>query len=175
MDKKLIIFIDSGDTIINESTEVRDVNGIVIHAETIEGAADTLKALKNKGYTIALVADGEYQSFMNVYSENGLLYCFKTLTISEIVGEQKPSVLMFEDAMRKNHLTNKDKKRIVMLGNNIKKDVAGANLFGITSILFDWSPRYDMKPKKPEQVPDYIIHKPEELPVLIDKLNDSVK
>jgi FMN phosphatase YigB (HAD superfamily) len=171
MDKKLIIFIDSGDTIINEATEIRDKNGIVVHAETIDGASETMKALKGAGYKIALVADGEYQSFINIYNENGLIDCFDTLTISEIVGQQKPSGLMFEDAMIKNGLTEADKKRIVMVGNNVKKDVAGANLFGITSILLDWSPRYDMVPKNREQLPDYVVHKPDELLPLIEKLN----
>ncbi|WP_252891540.1 HAD family hydrolase [Thermoclostridium stercorarium] len=133
--KKLVIFIDSGDTIIDESTEIRDENGIVIHAEPIEGAAETLKALYEAGYTIALVADGEYQSFENVYTQNGLKHCFKTWTVSEIVGKQKPAAVMFEDAMKKNSLTEEDKKRIVMIGNNLKKDIVGANRFGITSIL----------------------------------------
>lgn len=174
MEKKLIIFIDSGDTIINEATEVRNNEGIVVHAEAIEGASDMLRSLKEAGYRIALVADGEYQSFMNIYQENGLLYCFDTLTISELVGEQKPSGLMFEDAMEKNGLVQVDKRRIVMVGNNIKKDITGANRFGITSILLDWSPRYDMLPKTQEQIPDYIIHKPEELIPLIEAINNSL-
>ncbi|NLK74021.1 MAG: HAD family hydrolase [Clostridiales bacterium] len=175
MEKKLIIFIDSGDTIIDEGTEIRDENGIVIHAELIEGAGETLKALYDAGYTIALVADGEVQSFTNVYEQNGLGYCFKTRTISEAVGMQKPARIMFEDAMEKNNLKDEDKKRIVMVGNNVKKDIAGANQFGITSILLDWSPRYDMNPASPEQIPDYIIHKPAELLPLIEKLNNDLQ
>ena len=174
-DKQLVIFIDSGDTIIDESTEIRNEEGIVIHADTIPGAAETLRTLYESGYTIALVADGELQSFRNVYEENGLGNFFKTWTVSEVVGMQKPSPAMFEDAIRKNRLCDKDKKRIVMVGNNIKKDITGANRFGITSILLDWSPRYDMKPSCPDQKPDYIIHNPEELLPLIEKLNDELK
>lgn len=175
MEKKLIIFIDSGDTIIDESTEIRDEHGIVIHAKTIEGADNMLLTLYKEGYLIAMVADGEEQSFTNVYKDNGLGHCFKTRTISEIVGEQKPSKKMFDDAMRKNNLTKEDKKRIVMVGNNVKKDILGANQYGITSILIDWSPRYNMNPETKEQVPDYIIHKPEELLPLIEKLNASLE
>ncbi len=175
MNKKLIIFIDSGDTIIDESSEIRDEHGIVVHANTIEGAENMLVTLYKEGYLIAMVADGEEQSFTNVYNENGLGYCFKTRTISEIVGEQKPSRKMFIDAMEKNNLSEADKKRIVMVGNNVKKDILGANQFGITSILLDWSPRYNMNPESSEQVPDYIIHKPEELLPLIEKLNASLE
>lgn len=174
MDKELIIFIDSGDTIIDEGTEIRDQNGIVTHANTIEGATEMLEGLYRAGYLIALVADGEEQSFINVYKENGLGYCFKTRTISEIVGQQKPASIMFEDAMKQNNLRMEDKRRIVMIGNNVKKDIAGANNFGITSILLDWSPRYPMIPQTPEQVPDYIIHKPLELLPLIEKLNKNL-
>lgn len=174
MSKNLIIFMDSGDTIIDESTEIRDEHGIVVHAKTIDGAAQTLETLYNEGYILAMVADGEEQSFTNVYKENGLGHCFKTRTISEIVGEQKPSSKMFEDAMDKNSLTDIDKKRIVMVGNNVKKDILGANRFGITSILLDWSKRYNMEPENDEQVPDYIIHKPEELLPLIRQLNNSL-
>lgn len=174
MQKELIIWIDSGDTIINEETEIRDEHGIVIHAEVIEGADKALKALYEAGYTIALVADGDVQSFHNVYEENQLGYCFHTRTISEIVGQQKPSPRMFEDAMLKNNLAQEDKQRIVMVGNNVKRDIAGANRFGITSILMDWSPRYDMTPREPDQVPDYIIHSPSELPPLINKLNHKI-
>jgi putative hydrolase of the HAD superfamily len=175
MSKDLIVFMDSGDTIIDEGSEIRDENGIVTHAQTIEGAADTLKALYEAGYTIAMVADGEEQSFTNVYEENGLGYCFHTRSISEQVGEQKPSRLMFEDAMKKNNLTQQDKKRIVMVGNNIRKDIVGANRFGITSILIDWSPRYNMVALEQDEVADYIIHKPQELLPLLEKLNASLK
>jgi putative hydrolase of the HAD superfamily len=175
MTKDLIVFMDSGDTIIDEGSEIRDEKGIVTHAQTIEGAAHTLKALYEAGYTIAMVADGEEQSFTNVYEENGLGYCFHTRTISECVGEQKPSRLMFEDAMNKNKLTEQDKKRIVMVGNNVRKDIAGAKRFGITSILIDWSPRYSMVALEKDEMADYIIHKPQELLPLVEKLNAALK
>jgi FMN phosphatase YigB (HAD superfamily) len=174
MQKKLIIFTDSGDTIVDEGTEIRDERGIVIHAGMLPGAEETMEALYNEGYTIALVADGEEQSFINVYEENGLGYIFSSRTISEIVGIEKPATAMFVDAMKKNWLIEKDKKRIVMIGNNIKKDIAGANQFGITSILLDWSPRYNMTPESPNQIPDYIVHNPKELMPLIDKLNKNI-
>lgn len=175
MNKRLIIFIDSGDTIINEETEIKDEQGIVTSAETIEGARETLVALYESGYTIAMVADGEEQSFTNVYNMHQLGYCFHTRSISEIVGQQKPAAVMFEDAMRKNNLNDEDKYRIVMVGNNVKKDIAGANHFGITTILLDWSKRYDMQPRTLEEVPDYIIHKPIELLALVEQLNRSVE
>lgn len=59
MEKNLIIFTDSGDTIIDESTQVFDERGIVTEAEFIPGAGELLEQLKKEGYRIALVADGE--------------------------------------------------------------------------------------------------------------------
>ena len=66
MSKNLIIFTDSGDTIIDESTQVYDDKGIVTRAEFIPGAGEVLAWLKKEGYRIALVADGEWESFQNV-------------------------------------------------------------------------------------------------------------
>lgn len=172
MDRKnIIIFTDSGDTIIDEGTEVRKVQyGVVYHAECIPGARETMLALKEAGYTIALVADGLTESFHNVMKENGLAQIFDSWTISEEVGQEKPSAAMFEDAMRKLGLTEKDKGRILMVGNNIKRDIAGARRFGIRSVLLAWSPRYNMVAELPEEEPDYRISEPKELLELVNRL-----
>ncbi|MGO4372148.1 HAD family hydrolase [Paenibacillus sp. MCAF20] len=89
--KKLIVFLDSGDTIVDESTEVRDAEGIVQHAELIPGAAEMVRTLHEKGYTLALVADGEAQSFKNMFIQHGLYDCFTTMIISENIKDRKPS------------------------------------------------------------------------------------
>lgn len=171
MNKKIILFTDSGDTIINEGTEVRKVQyGVVYHAKCIPGAKETMLALKEAGHTIALVADGLTESFHNVMEENGLAHVFDCWTISEEVGVEKPAKEMFEDAMKKLGLTEEDKKRIYMIGNNVKRDIVGANRFGIGSILLTWSPRYNMTSETPEEEPDYRISKPEELLELINRL-----
>ena len=116
--KKLIIFTDSGDTIIDEATQVRDERGIVLKADFIPGAGEVLKQLHDEGFTVALVADGEWESFQNVYRENGLGYCFDAWIVSEVVGKQKPEPIMFETAMKALKLTDEDRSRIVMIGNN---------------------------------------------------------
>jgi putative hydrolase of the HAD superfamily len=74
--------------------------------------------------------------------------------VSEIVGEKKPSPKMFAEAMRQLHLSEEDKKHIVMFGNNLRCDIAGANRFGITSVLLDWSPRYHYTPRENDEKPD---------------------
>lgn len=170
MKKNLIIFTDSGDTIIDESTQVYDDQETVLRADFIPGAGEVLKQLKDEGYRIALVADGTWESFQNIYRENGLGYCFEEWIVSEIVGEQKPARSMFDTAMEKMGLTDADKPFIVMIGNNLKKDVAGANRYGITSVWLDWSPRYFHTVEEPDWQPDYTVRTPEELKALIEEL-----
>lgn len=173
--KRLIIFIDSGDTIIDEATQVRDDNGIVLSAACIPGADNVLRQLRAEGFAIALVADGETQSFRNVFRLNGLDACFDAWIISEEVGVQKPAPAMFERAMTALRLTDEDRHRIVMIGNNLKKDIAGANRQGLISVWLDWSPRYFHTVEQPDWRPDYTVHTPEELLPLLHHLNDSLK
>ena len=173
--KKLIIFTDSGDTIIDEATQIRDDRGIVLRADFIPGAGEVLKQLHDEGFTIALVADGEWDSFQNVYRENGLGYCFDAWIVSEVVGKQKPEPIMFETAMEALKLTDADRSRIVMIGNNLKKDIAGANRQGMISVWLSWSPRYFQTVEEPGWQPDYTVKTPAELIPLLHRLNEELE
>ena len=175
MNKKLIIFTDSGDTIIDEATQVYDGRHIVQEAKFIPEADKVLRQLHEEGYTIALVADGEWDSFQNVYRRTGLDDCFDAWVVSEVVGQQKPAAIMFETAYEKLGLTEADKRRIVMIGNNLKKDVAGANRQGLISVWLDWSPRYFHTVEEPDWQPDYTVHTPLELLELIHRLEDELE
>ena len=175
MNKKLIIFTDSGDTIIDEATQVYDGRHIVQEAKFIPEADKVLRRLHEEGYTIALVADGEWDSFQNVYRRTGLDDCFDAWVVSEVVGQQKPAAIMFETAYEKLGLTEADKRRIVMIGNNLKKDVAGANRQGLISVWLDWSPRYFHTVEEPDWQPDYTVHTPEELLTLIHRLEAELE
>jgi putative hydrolase of the HAD superfamily len=175
MKKDLIVFIDSGDTIVDESTEIKDEYGTVLQAGMIEGAGETLAKLYESGYTIALVADGTRTSFDNIYKQNGLDYCFSAKAISGDLGKEKPSDIMFLHAMKELGLGESDKKRIVMIGNNLKRDIVGANNMGITSILISYSPRYVMQPENIQETPDYVVATPSELIGLLDQLDLQIK
>lgn len=110
-DKKLIIFLDSGDTIIDEGTEIRDDNGIVINANVIPGADIMIRTLYEKGYTLALVADGLAQSFRNMFTQHNIINYFSALIYSEDVGICKPSEKMFNAAMEALGLSSNDYNR----------------------------------------------------------------
>lgn len=173
-DKKLIIFLDSGDTIIDEGTEIRDENDIVIKADVIPGADLMVKTLAERGYTLALVADGNAQSFKNMFLQHGIYDYFSALIYSENIRVCKPSPRMFKAAVGALDLSEKDYKRIVMVGNNLSRDIKGANELGLTSVFLNWTPRYPKTPRDESEVPDYIISNPLELIDLVEKLNSEL-
>ena len=175
MGKKLIIFTDIGDTIIDESTEERNALHVVQRARCIPGARETTLRLHEAGYPIVMVADGRTRSFHNLMDLHGLSPVFSAWVISEEVGEDKPSPKMFETAMQAMHLTEADKPRIIMVGNNVKRDIRGANRFGIRSVLMDWSKRRPFDAELPEDKPDYVIHEPSELFALCERLNAELE
>ena len=174
MKQKIILFTDIGDTIIDEGSEVRAVPfGVVLRADCVPGAKETMLELYRRGCTIAMVADGLVESFQNTMRQNGLSHIFSAKAISEAVGREKPDPAMFREAMEALGLTDADKGRILMVGNNLERDIAGANRFGIRSVLLDWSPRYRHVPENEMEIPDYRIHTPEELLELVERLNDK--
>ncbi|MGG6311969.1 HAD family hydrolase [Paenibacillus macerans] len=170
-EKKLILFLDSGDTLIDESTEVRDEDGIVVEAGLIPGADAMIKTLHELGYTLALVADGEAQSFKNVYRQHGLYDYFAAMIYSENIKAEKPSPRMFKAALGALNLSEADLSRIAMVGNNLSRDIKGANALGITSVFIKWTPRYPHTPAGPDEEPDYTISEPLELVELAERLN----
>lgn len=169
--KELISFIDSGDTIIDEGTEIRDENDIVIQADLIPGVDMMLKTLYERGYTLALVADGLSQSFVNMFKQNDIYDYFTTLIYSEPIRVAKPSPRMFKAAVGALDLSEADYGRIVMVGNNLSRDIKGANDLGLTSIFLSWSPRYTNEPADESEIPDFTISEPMELIDLVEKLN----
>ena len=127
-------------------------------------------ALYEQGYTIAMVADGLIESFRNTMEQNGLEHIFSAKVISEELGTHKPDERMFRTALDRLGLTDADKPRVVMFGNNVERDMAGARRFGIRSIQLVWSPRHPSVARCEDERADYQIHAPEELLPLMDKL-----
>ena len=170
MEKQLVIFMDSGDTIMNQATEIRNRQGIVVSAGCLPGAEETVRELARRGYPLCLVADGEAQSFCNVLIQHDLYNCFCSLIISENIKAEKPSPRMFKAAMGAMDLDVHDKHRIIMVGNNLARDIYGANRMGIRSVHINWSPRYPKTPANTLEKPTYTISELPELLELADRL-----
>jgi FMN phosphatase YigB (HAD superfamily) len=173
--KKLIIFLDCGDTIIDEGTEIRDDEGTVIQGNVIPGADIMIKTLAERGYRMAIVADGTAQSFKNLLTLNGLYDYFETLIYSEQIKAVKPSNRMFKAAIGAMDLSEQDCERIIMVGNNLSRDVKGANQLGITSVHLNWTSRYPKTSLESHEQPDYTISEPLELLELVERLNEQLK
>lgn len=175
-EKQIVIFIDSGDTIVDESTEVLEGDTeLVLEAELIPGAKETIITLKEKGYKIIMVADGLRQSFINVHNQHGLYNHYDGHIYSEDMGVHKPHSKMFEAALEAAGLTKEDCHRVVMVGNNLERDIKGANEMNIISVHIDWSPRYPKQPANKSEEPNHVISEPLELVELVEKLNREMQ
>lgn len=170
--KHIIIFTDCGDTLVDEATQdfIDRERCLVRSANLIDGVREELDALQAHGYRMAMVADGLVESFQNIISQHELAKYFETCIISEALDSQKPAPEMFRAAMDQMGLTDQDRSRIVMIGNNLERDIAGANRFGICSVLLSYSPRYPMQPRNADEIPDYTVSMPCEIFPLIEQL-----
>ncbi|MHA6731108.1 HAD family hydrolase [Devosia sp. A369] len=161
------VFLDSGDTLVNEASEKFDAEGYVIEAGLIPGALEMVRALADDGYRLALVADGRVRSFATILGGHGISPHFHAQVISEAEGCEKPDQRMFEKAMSSLGLASADAQSIVMVGNHLERDIGGANRLGIISIWQSWSKKRSHIPAEAGEVPRYTIRSPGELPALL--------
>jgi len=168
--KILAVLLDSGDTLVDEATEIREQTEIVLRADLIPGAAQLLRELKRRAYPLALVADGPAQTFRNILGQHALYDLFDTHAISEEVGVNKPHPAIYRAALDALGIAPAQYAQVLMVGNNLERDVQGANALGLLSVWIDWAPRRPKVPADPSQQPRYTIKTPLELLTLLDAL-----
>lgn len=161
------VLLDSGDTMVDEGTEVFDGEGYVIEAELIPGAREMIEALAHEGYRMALVADGRVRSFETILGRHGIRPHLCAEIISEAIGCDKPDPRMFSAALDALGLSAEDAGQVVMIGNHLTRDIKGANRLGLISIWQSWSSRRSRVPADPEEVPDYTVRTPGEVPEVL--------
>jgi HAD superfamily hydrolase (TIGR01509 family) len=171
--KILAVLLDSGDTLVDEGTQVRGDSEIVLSADLIPGAAEMVQALKQRGYPLALVADGHIATFRNILNQHGLFDLFDVRAISEEVGVEKPDPAMFRAALKALNIQPVDFGKVIMVGNHLARDIRGANALGLISVWLDWAPRRPKIPADEAEQPRHTIHFPLELISLIEKLELS--
>jgi putative hydrolase of the HAD superfamily len=157
------VLLDCGDTLVDEGSEVKTPEGVSLQAQLIPTAAELVAALKGRGYPLALVADGPCATFPNNLGPYGLFDLFDATAISEEVGAVKPDAAMFEAALARLAIPQEERGRVVMVGNNLERDIAGANALGLITVWLDWAPRRSKVPANALEVPDYTIKLPIEL------------
>ena len=89
----------------------------------IEGARKAMKELYEH-YHIAIITNGVKTTQISRISSTDLNNYFEELFISEEIGFEKPSVNYFEYVL--DHIEEKDKPRILVIGDSISSDIKGA-------------------------------------------------
>jgi putative hydrolase of the HAD superfamily len=156
----LAVLLDCGDTLVDEGTEQKTEDGVSLAAALIPGADELMRTLKARGYRLGLVADGPSATFVNNLAPYGLYDLFDVYAISAEVGAEKPDPAIFECALEQLGIARPDYGRVVMVGNYLARDVAGANRLGLISVWLDWAPRRPKTPATPLETPDYTIRQP---------------
>ncbi|MGH2457887.1 MAG: HAD family hydrolase [Chloroflexota bacterium] len=140
------VLFDLGDTLMIEETEEKDATATTQRAELFPGAAELIWRLRAAGYLVGLVADTRAGTYRNVLRQHGLEGAFDAFAISEELGCEKPDRRMFQHALDRLGLTVAESSRVAMVGNNLSRDVRGANLSGLLSIWLRHNVRYPISP-----------------------------
>ena len=168
--QKPVLFFDCGDTLIDEGTEVKDEHGISLDAELIPGGDVLIRTLAERGYTMALVADGYTDTFKNLLGKYGLYDYFSAYAISQEVGVCKPDPRMFLKVLDDLQISEEGRDNVWMIGNNLARDIKGANRLGLVSVWLDWAPRRSKIPADQWEIPNHTVKTPLEIIDLLDLL-----
>lgn len=127
------------------------------HIEVYDNVKTSLKQLRDHGVKIAIVSDGALGLRIKKATAAGLVPYVDQIFASEEVIFEKPFGALFTLALSKLEVEAKD---TIMLGNNYKNDIRGAQLVGIRAGMFD--PPEDGNPMGQDQqirvVPDFVIN-----------------
>lgn len=162
------LLFDLGDTIMQEETEVKNEDGITLSAELFDGMAGVLRYWHSRKVPIALVADAYVDTCRNVLTRHGLYDLFGSFAISEEVGVSKPDSRMFLKALDELGITEKERAHVLMIGNNLSRDIRGANALGLRSVWIHHNERYPIEPADEFEQPAYSVRNSGELQILLE-------
>jgi FMN phosphatase YigB (HAD superfamily) len=169
------VCFDFGDTLADETTEVKNAEGVTLRADLCPGVVEVLRELDARGYLLALVADGLVESYRNVLRQHRIEGSFGAISASELAGAEKPSAPVFRAALELLGIDPSEFGRTVMVGNRVDRDVKGSKALGMISVLLTWSRRYRLQPNEAAETPDYVISDLAELPALLDQIELSLR
>lgn len=99
---------------------------------TLEGAVDLCKELKEKGFDLYIITNGVTDTQKKRLSRSGLLPYITDVFISEALGFQKPRKEFFDIVLSK--IPEKDKEKIIVVGDSLTSDIKGAMNAGLDSV-----------------------------------------
>lgn len=150
---KAVLF-DLGDVIMVEESEEK-VADVTQRADLHPGMADLLKQLHQRGVPLGLVADTRDGTYRNVLGMHGLLDLFDVFAVSDHLGVVKPDRRMFAHALQALDIPECDWRDVAMVGNNLARDIRGANGLGLISVWLVWNQRYPCVCADETETPDY--------------------
>ena len=99
---------------------------------TMDGAEALTKKLSEAGYELYIVTNGVAKTQALRLEKSGLLPCFKDVFVSEAIGIPKPDKRFFDYVLER--INEKNKNRIVVIGDSLSSDIRGAENSGLESI-----------------------------------------
>ncbi len=164
------VLFDLGDTLVIETSEVKDASDRTLRADFYPGGAELVWALKRDGYLIGLVADAWDITVRNVLRQHGIDEAFDVLAVSESVGVEKPDPRMFRHALAGLGLRPSEAGHVAMIGNRLTRDIRGANGAGMISVWMRHVDRYETTPAEDAERPRYTVRSHAELATLLRDL-----
>lgn len=103
--------------------------------DAIDGARQTLKYLKEQGYTICITTNGVSRTQYRRIDGCGLKQYFDYIIVSEDARHQKPEKEYFDYVMSKT--PEKDKSKILVIGDSMSSDILGGINFNVDTCWFN--------------------------------------
>lgn len=129
-----------------------------------KGVKPTLQALKKQGYRLAILSDApRLKAWVRLVSMQ-IDKFFDVVITFEDTKQKKPHYLPFRNALKKLRLKSEE---VLMVGENIKKDIIGARKLGIKTVFAKYG---CIKKPKIKVKTDFEINKIEELLNVVKKL-----
>ncbi len=125
-------FLDFHDLTGNPEKMSKDYFGLLAAGhDVMAGAEEALKYVKKKGYTVCITTNGVSTTQYRRIEECGLRQYFDYVFVSEDAGHQKPEREYFDYVMANS--PEKDKSKIIVIGDSQSSDILGAINFGVDS------------------------------------------
>ncbi|WP_299203543.1 YjjG family noncanonical pyrimidine nucleotidase [Brumimicrobium sp.] len=101
---------------------------------------EVLTDLKNNNYRLHIITNGFKEVQFTKLENSGIIHFFDDILCSEEVGVTKPHPLVFQGALSR---TKAKANESIMIGDDFKADVIGAENAGIRGVLFDPEKKFE--------------------------------
>jgi putative hydrolase of the HAD superfamily len=167
------ILFDLGDTIMIEESQQVDETSTTLKADLVPGMDKVLRELKARGFSIGLVADTKRGTYRNVLRQHGLYELFDAFAVSDEIGFEKPDPRLILSALDALRIQPEDYGHVVLIGNNLQRDIRGANQLGLVSVWFHWNDRYPTKPVDFTEKPAFTVYFANEILKVIELIEQG--